>query len=52
MSEKEKEIGKRLAEAFDALPAGSKEYFLGVADGIALMHARKEQEKTEEEKSA
>lgn len=34
MSEQEKTVAKRLADAFDALPAPKKEYLLGFADGV------------------
>lgn len=46
MSEQEKSVATKLAEAFEALPAHKKEYMLGFADGVA---ATKE---TEPEKEA
>ena len=51
MEDTEKDIGLKLAEAFDALPEGKKEYLLGYAEGVASMKARA-MEKKEEEKSA
>lgn len=47
MSEKEKEILKRLTEAIPKMDESKKEYLLGFADGI---FTTKEREKQEEEK--
>jgi len=44
MSEKEKTVAEKLGQAFDALPNEKKEYLIGVADGIAMMAARRQQE--------
>lgn len=35
MSEKEKTVAAKLAEAFEALPDNKKEYLLGFAEGVA-----------------
>lgn len=51
MVDTEKDIGLKLAEAFDALPEGKKEYLLGYAEGVASMKARA-LEAQGEEKSA
>lgn len=37
MTASEREIGKMLAEAFDALPDAKKERLLGYAEGVADM---------------
>lgn len=44
MSEKEKTVAEKLGQAFDALPDEKKEYLIGVADGIAMMAERRQQE--------
>lgn len=49
VSEKERKIGKKLAETFDALPDNGKEFLLGFMEGVA---ATKEQDKPEDERSA
>lgn len=41
MSEKEKEIAKSLAEAFNVLPDTKKEYLIGYAEGVAAMAAKR-----------
>lgn len=48
MSEKEREIGKKLAATFDALPEKGKEFLLGFMEGVA---ASKDREKPDKEKS-
>lgn len=45
MSEKEKAIAERLAEAFEALPESKREYLLGYADGVAGTQPKQEEEK-------
>ena len=42
MSEKEKEVAKALAEAFNVLPDAKKEYLIGYAEGVAAMAEKKE----------
>lgn len=37
MSEKDKQIFAQLAESFEKLDSGSKQYIVGVADGMALV---------------
>lgn len=49
MSEKERKIGKKLAETFDALPDNGKEFLLGFMEGVA---ATKERDKPEDERAA
>ena len=44
MSEREKAVVEKLAEAIDALPEAKKEYLLGYADGVAGMTAKQAQE--------
>ena len=44
MSEREKTVAEKLGKAFAALPNEKKEYLIGVADGIAMMAARRQQE--------
>ena len=43
MSEKEKLVAEKLAEAFDALPESKKERLLGYAEGVADMKAKAEE---------
>ena len=45
MSEKEKAVAERLAEAMNALPEAKKEYLLGYADGVAGMQAKQDDQK-------
>lgn len=47
MSEKEREIGKKLATTFDALPEKGKEFLLGFMEGVA---ASKDRETSDKEK--
>ena len=42
MSEKEREIGRTLADAFAALPPEKKERLLGYAEGVADMKSLQE----------
>lgn len=42
MSKEEKDIAKRLGEAFAALPDSKKERWLGYAEGVADMKERLE----------
>lgn len=51
MSETEKTVGAKLAEALEALPPEKREYMIGYAEGVAAMKART-MEDPEEEKSA
>ena len=44
MSEKEKEIATRIAEAIKVLPQDKKERWLGYAEGVTDMAARRQQE--------
>lgn len=43
MSEKEREIGRTLADAFAALPPEKKERLLGYAEGVADMKRLQEE---------
>lgn len=47
MSEREKAVAEKLAEAFDALPEAKKEYLPGYADGVAGMAAKQAKEEQE-----
>ncbi len=51
MSEKEKEVGARLAEALNELelPDTGKEYLIGYAEGLAAMAQKKEMQAAESE---
>lgn len=51
MSETEKTMCAKLAEALEALPPEKKEYMIGYAEGVAAMKARATKTE-EEEKSA
>jgi len=42
MSEKERKIGKKLAETFDALPDNGKEFLLGFMEGVAAAKKREQ----------
>ena len=44
MSEKEKEIAKRIAEAIKVLPAEKRERWLGYAEGVMDRAERRQQE--------
>lgn len=48
MSEKEKEIGTRLAEAYNALPETEQARLVGFAEGVAAMAQRQESEAEEQ----
>ena len=37
MSEREKQIAKKLADACEQLPEGKKEFLMGYAEGVAAM---------------
>lgn len=50
LSEKEKAIIKRIAEAFKRMPDGRREYLLGFAEGV--LHATSEREQQEPNDSA
>lgn len=43
MSEKEKAVVTKLAEAFDALPEAKRERLIGYAEGVADMKAQQEE---------
>lgn len=47
MSDKEKKIVEAFGKVIPKLSENKKEYLLGVADGMAVMAERKEQEETE-----
>ena len=49
MSEKEKKIAKILAETFNTLPDGKKEYLIGYAEGVAAMAQKSEKAEPEGE---
>lgn len=49
MSEKEREIGQALADAFAALPPEKKERLLGYAEGVADMKRLQEGDKDAED---
>lgn len=44
MSEHEKAIAKKMADAIKALPDRKKEYFLGFADGVEAMSKHQDEE--------
>ena len=44
MSEREKTIAKKMAEAIKALPDEKKEYVLGFAEGVAAMKRKEAEE--------
>lgn len=50
MSEKEKAIVQRIAEAFKRMPDGRREYLLGFAEGV--LHATSEKEQQESNDNA
>lgn len=43
MTDEERNIGKMLADAFDALPESKKERLLGYAEGVADMQEKMRQ---------
>lgn len=47
MSEREKQIAEKLAEAYEQLPEGKKEYLMGYAEGVAAMAAKQDEERAE-----
>ena len=47
MSDKEKKIVETFGKVIPKLSENKKEYLLGVADGMAVMAERKEQEEAE-----
>ena len=49
MSDREKAIAEKLAEAFDSLPEAKKEYLLGYADGVAGMQQAAKPQETEQQ---
>ena len=49
MSEKDKAVAQRLAEAFESLPESKKEYLLGYADGVAGAKASGAEEQEEKQ---
>lgn len=50
LSEKEKAIVQRIAEAFKRMPDGRREYLLGFAEGV--LHATSEKEQQESNDNA
>lgn len=49
MSNKEKTVCKTLAEAFEALPDGKKEYLIGFAEGVIAARGPEDGQGKEEE---
>lgn len=50
MSEREKQIAEKLAEACEQLPEGKKEFLMGYAEGVAAMAQKPKRKKHSDNK--